>query len=143
MITWTYPPAPRPGVGALVIHDGAVLLVRRGRPPGRGLWALPGGKVMLGETLRQAAEREVKEETGILIEAGEPFYVFDFIERDDESRVVYHYVIVDIQCEYREGEPRPGDDADDARWVTESELSGLAVSQPTLNLLELVRFGRM
>ncbi len=138
-----YPSAPRPGVGALVLHKGAVLLVRRGKSPGRGLWALPGGKVKLGETLREAAEREIREETGIEIEAGEPLYVFDFIERDAESRVAYHYVIVDIRCEYRKGEPRPGDDADDARWVTESELSDLAVSQATLKLLELVRFGRI
>ena len=135
-----YPEAPRLGVGALVIRGGAVLLVRRGREPNRGLWSLPGGMVMLGETLQEAAEREIMEETGVNVEAGDPFYVFDFIERDAESRVLYHYVIVDLRARYIDGEPRGGDDAADARWVTGRELPDLPVSQTTLKLLERIGF---
>lgn len=136
-----YPGAPRLGVGALVMKEGAVLLVQRGAEPNRGLWALPGGVVRLGETLQEAAEREIREETGVTIEAGEPFYVFDFIERDAGSRILYHYVIVDLEARYIAGEPRGADDAADARWVSSEEIQDLPVSPATKKLLERVSFG--
>jgi ADP-ribose pyrophosphatase len=94
-----YPDAPRVAVGAIVIHHQQVLLVLRGQPPSQGLWAIPGGSVELGETLQQAAEREIREETGLLIRAGEPVYIFDTVQRDDEGRVRFHYVIVDVLAE--------------------------------------------
>lgn len=135
-----YPSLPRLGAGALVMKDESVLLVRRGRPPGQGLWALPGGMVMLGETLQQTVEREIKEETGITIEAGDPFYVFDYIERDREDCVLYHYVIVDLWGQYKSGEPHGTDDATDARWFARENLPEMDISQPTLKLLGLVGF---
>lgn len=124
-----------PAVGAVVFKCGRVLLVQRGRPPVQGQWAIPGGNVELGETLQQAAEREILEETGIVIRAKDAIYSFDAIIKDDLGRVQFHYVIVDLAAEYISGELRPGDDATDARWVAPHELDQLNISPPTLDLL--------
>ncbi len=126
---------PRPAVGAVVFKDDRVLLVQRGRPPAKGQWAIPGGNIQLGESLQAAAEREILEETGITIRAGEPVVTFDAIVRDDRGQVQFHYVIVDLAADYVKGELRPGDDAADARWVAAEELALLNVSPPTLRLL--------
>jgi len=131
-----YPDHPILAVGAVVIHQGRVLLVRRLRPPGQGQWAIPGGKVDLGETLAQAAERETLEETGLVIAAGEPIYTFEVIDRDDAGRVRYHYVIIDLLAEYVSGVLRAGDDASDARWVAPEELTSLGVHSRTRELLQ-------
>jgi 8-oxo-dGTP diphosphatase len=131
-----YPDAPQVAVGAIVVRDGRVLLVRRGHPPSEGLWAIPGGSVELGETLQEAAEREIMEETGLTIRAGEPVHTFDVILRDAAGRVQFHYVIVDLLADYVRGEVHSGDDARDARWVTSGELEKLAVNQTTLELLK-------
>jgi len=136
-----YPECPRVGVGAIVIDGNRVLLVRRGIPPSRGLWAIPGGGVEIGETLAAAAEREILEETGIRIEAGRPVYTFDFIERDDSGNVRFHYVIVDLAARYLKGEVRAADDAADARWLTWEELRDLPVSRNTLRVLREIGFG--
>ncbi len=130
-----YPDVPRVAVGAVVFHADRVLLVRRGKPPADGLWAIPGGTVELGETLAQAAEREIREETGIRITALEPIYVFDMVERDAAGRVRYHYVIVDLASHYRGGELQAGDDAAEARWVSADDMKDLKVSAPTRELL--------
>lgn len=130
-----YPEHPRLAVGAVVFHAGRVLLVRRGRPPGQGQWAIPGGKVCLGETLKQAAEREILEETGVRVAAGDPVYTFDMVERDDTGRVRFHYVIVDLAAAYLGGDVRPGDDAAEARWVAAEELPALGVNTRTRELL--------
>lgn len=137
-----YPDAPKVAVGAVVFHNHNVLLVRRGKPPGRGLWAIPGGSVRLGETLAQAAERETLEETGVVVTAGKPVLTFDLVERDAGGRVRFHYVIVDLWADYISGEPHAGDDAVGARWVAAKELAGMAVSASTLSLLrEHFQFG--
>lgn len=130
-----YPSEPRVAVGAVVFNDDCILLVRRGNRPARGQWAIPGGSVLLGESLSQAAEREILEETGIRIAAGEPAFVFDVVERDDAGRIRYHYVIVDLDATYHSGDLCPGDDALEARWVAEAEMAGLDVSLPTRQLL--------
>jgi ADP-ribose pyrophosphatase len=83
-------------VGAIVVRDSRVLLIQRGQPPSEGLWAIPGGRVELGETLQEAAEREIKEETGLTIRARNPIHTFDVILRDEGGRVRFHYVIVDL-----------------------------------------------
>ncbi len=131
---------PRVGVGAVVIEDGRVLLVRRGTEPGRGMWAVPGGLVELGETLQEAAQREILEETGLVILAGRPFYTFDIIQRDGAGAVEFHYIIVDLRADYVSGEIAPGDDAMDARWVTAGELERMPVTPTTLKLLRTMGF---
>jgi len=136
----SYPAAPVPAVGAVVVHDGAVLLVRRGHAPSRGVWAVPGGRVELGETLVEAAEREVREETGVRVRAGEPIWSFDSVIRDEAGRIAFHYVIVDLLAEYVGGEPHARDDAAEARWARPEDLSGLLVSKPTLELLGRIGF---
>ncbi len=131
-----YPGRPFVGVGAVVIKEGRVLLVRRGGPPGRGLWAIPGGLVELGETLQAAAEREIEEETGLRIKAGRPVYTFDSIHRDENGRIRFHYVIVDLAAEYISGEVRPGDDVAEAGWFAFPEIQALGMPGHTLELLE-------
>jgi len=131
-----YPDQPRVAVGAIVFKDNQVLLVRRGKPPARDLWAIPGGSVEIRETLQQAAEREIFEETGITIQALEPVFTFDYIERDDSGRARFHYVIIDLAADYVRGEPRAGDDAAEARWISSQEIATLKVSSKTRQLLK-------
>jgi ADP-ribose pyrophosphatase len=131
-----FPDLPRVAVGAVVFKDNKVLLVKRAKPPAQGLWAIPGGSVELGETLQQAAEREILEETGITILAKEPVYTFDVIEKDEKNRILFHYVIVDLIADYISGQPLPGDDADEVRWVSSRELKNLGVNPRTLNVLK-------
>ncbi len=131
-----YPDLPRVAVGAVVFKDSKVLLVKRSKPPGHGLWAIPGGSVELGETLQQAAEREILEETGITILARKPFYTFDVIEKDTKNQTRFHYVIIDLMADYISGEPLPGDDADEVRWVSSRELKNFNTSPSTLKVLE-------
>ena len=129
---------PRPAVGAVVFKAGRVLLVRRGYPPAKGQWAIPGGKIELGETLQEAAQREIREETGIVIRARAPVYTFDTIEYDARGRLQFHYVIVDLAADYVGGRLRSGSDARDARWVAAGEFAGLDVNPRTRELLEQI-----
>jgi 8-oxo-dGTP diphosphatase len=131
-----YPPVPRVAVGALVTKAETVLLVKRGKAPSEGKWAIPGGSVELGETLQQAAEREIFEETGIRIRAAEPVYTFDFIERNRHGRIRFHYVIIDLAAEYLTGKIKPGDDADQAAWIPFAELKDLEMNATTRAFLK-------
>jgi 8-oxo-dGTP diphosphatase len=116
-------PVDRPvvGVGGVVVRDGKVLLIRRGKEPLKGRWVIPGGTVELGETLQEAVVREVREETGIEVRAREVVLVFDRIERA-AGTVAYHYVIVDYLCDDLGGTLQAGSDADDAAFVSPDEL---------------------
>jgi ADP-ribose pyrophosphatase len=136
-----YPERPLVGVGAVVLRNDAVLLVQRGSPPGVGRWAIPGGLVNLGETTREATEREVMEECGIKIKAGKVAGVFDAVRLDDEGRVRYHYVLIDHVADYLSGEPVAQDDAADARWVPLDELDSLAILEITKELVRKVAAG--
>ena len=122
-------------VGAVVFNNDRVLLVRRGQPPSENLWAIPGGKVKLGETLQAATEREILEETGLKIKAREPVFTFDHLERDQAGQIRFHYVIVDLLADYVDGEIRPGDDAAEARWISRQEIRQLQVSPVTREFL--------
>lgn len=126
---------PQVAVGAVVRRGSAVLLVQRAAAPNAGQWAIPGGKVQPGETLQQAAEREIREETGVIVKAGEPVFSFDVIEREDSGELRYHYVIVDLLADYVSGEPQAGDDAMDAAWVEPETLARLEVNATTRQLL--------
>jgi mutator protein MutT len=105
--TRQYPDRPFVGVGAVIVSDGKVLLVKRGREPLAGQWSLPGGAVEVGETLEECLVRELREETGLDVEVGPVIEVFDRITRDDEGRVEYHFVLVDYLCWPIGGELRP------------------------------------
>lgn len=104
------------------------------------MWAIPGGSVELGETLQEAAEREIREETGLIVEARNPVHTFDFIERDPKGKVFFHYVIIDLEAEVIGGELRPSDDAIDARWFSPAEVNKAEVSQATKEFLNKIDF---
>jgi ADP-ribose pyrophosphatase len=131
---------PQVAVGAVVIKDEKILLIKRNKAPHKDLWAIPGGSVELGETLQEAAEREIHEETGINIKAGRPVYTFDLIERDEAGDVRFHYVIVDLFADYTSGEIHPADDARDARWFAPKNLAHITVSESTRKLLYKLGF---
>ena len=127
---------PAIGVGAVIFKDDAILLVKRKNPPCQNEWAIPGGKVKLGESLKQAAEREVLEETGVIIEAGKIIYTFELIERDKEDNILFHYVIIDLAADYLSGELKANDDAVEARWLTTKDILDLNINQNTRDLLQ-------
>lgn len=131
-----YPNRPLVAVGAVVFKEDKVLLVLRAKPPAENRWTIPGGSVELGETLQEAAEREIWEETGLTIQAGEPVYTFDVIERDSKGAILFHYVIVDMAADYVSGELRPGDDAIDVCWASFRDVKSLKVSTATRKLLK-------
>lgn len=126
---------PQAGVGAVVFHNDAVLLVKRKNPPCANEWAIPGGRIKPGESLQQAAEREILGETGVHIQAGQPVYAFDLIEKRGDE-ILFHYVIVDLDATYLDGVPIANDDALEARWVTETEARRLRINTSTRTLLE-------
>ncbi len=133
-----YPPRPLVGVGVVVWHGERLLLIRRGKPPRVGHWSLPGGAQKLGETVAEAARREILEETGLAVEVGEVLAVVDLIERDG-LRVRYHYTLIDFSAEVQGPDLRPGGDAADARWFTREEVQGLGLWSETLRIIELAR----
>ena len=102
-------------VGAVIVVSERLLLVQRAQDPGRGLWAVPGGRVQTGESLRQAVAREVAEETGLEVEVGDVAWTGRAIGPGDPP--AWHFVIVDFWASVTRGEVRPGDDAAAAEWV--------------------------
>jgi ADP-ribose pyrophosphatase len=133
-----YPELPLVGVGAVIVENGRVVVVKRGTPPLRGEWSIPGGLLEVGETLRQAAAREALEETGLIVEPGEMVGVYDRVVRDADGLTRFHYVLIDFLCRRIRGELRAGHDACDARWVTEAELPALNLAAETEDLLHKV-----
>lgn len=134
-----YPAHPTVGVGVVVWHQDRVLLVQRARPPRQGQWSLPGGGVQLGETLADAARRELREEVGLEVDLGEIVATLDLIDRDPEQRVRYHFVLVDYLAETRSADLQPGDDAADARWFTFDQLAELGLWEETVRVIERAR----
>ena len=130
-----YPERPLVGVGAIVIHQGCVLLVRRAQPPCQGEWTFPGGLVELGETTRQATERETLEETGIRVRAGEVLEVVDSLYPDTDGRFEYHYALIDFLCDYQSGEPVPRGDVDQARWIPFADVFAMELAGVTGDVL--------
>ena len=121
---------PIVGVGAVVRRGDSVWLVQRGGPPLAGGWGIPGGRVEWGEPLARAAEREILEETGVVIEAGRVVFSFEHIEPQDGG-VLEHFVVLDLEGRYVSGEPCAGDDARAAAWVRIAELDRWPVSRIT------------
>ena len=130
-----YPDRPIVGAGAVIVENGQALLVRRGKPPLEGEWSIPGGVVELGETLREAAAREAREETGLEVEAGEVLEVVDRIMHDPERKVQYHYVLVDFLCRRISGKAKAGADASELRWITLEELNAFRISDSAAAVL--------
>lgn len=122
-------------MGAVVVRDGCVLLIRRGKAPLRGRWVIPGGTVELGETLEDALVREIDEETGVRVRPREVVTVFDRIERD-AAGVVYHYVIIDYLCDDLGGGPRAGSDAEAAAFVAASDLPAYDLPEKALEVVQ-------
>lgn len=129
------PTAPVVGVGGVLIRDGKVLLIRRGKPPLYGRWVVPGGTVELGESLEQALVREMREETGLEVVPLEILTVFDRIERDGDQ-VVYHYVIVDYLCRWLGGEALAASDALEAAWAALDDLPRYDLPQKALEVVQ-------
>jgi 8-oxo-dGTP diphosphatase len=121
-----YPERPIVGVGAVIFHEGRVLLVQRGNAPRQGEWSLPGGALEIGETLAEGVKREVLEETGLTVEPITIVETFDRIARDEAGRVQYHYVLVDYLCRITGGAPVSASDAAALRWSAVSELDDIA-----------------
>ena len=132
-----YPEAPRVGVGVIVWRGDEVLLIRRGKPPMAGQWSLPGGRQELGETIAEAATREVMEETGLQVSVDDVVTVIDFIERDDDGRVRYHYVLVDVNARWIAGTAAAADDAAEAAWVPIADLSKMQLWNETERVIRL------
>ena len=115
-----------PAVGGLVLYQGNVLLVLRANPPGKGEWAVPGGRVLPGETLEQAVEREVREETGIVVKATESILAFRIVDHDANGVVRSRYCVTDFVAEYISGEITARDDALDVMWASPDDVVRLA-----------------
>ncbi len=130
-----FPETPLVGVGSIIIENGRVVLVKRAHPPIQGHWSIPGGVLEVGEMVREAAVREAREETGLIVEPGELLGVFDRILRDPEQRVQYHYVLIDFLCRRIGGELLAASDAAEVRWFTREELPGLKLAEDTLEVI--------
>jgi ADP-ribose pyrophosphatase YjhB (NUDIX family) len=114
-----------------------VLLIRRGKPPREGRWSLPGGRQRLGETVRETARRELREETGVEAAVTALLDVVDSITRDDDGAIAYHYTLVDFLAEWRVGEARAGGDAAEAVWADPENLDRYELWDETLRLIRL------
>jgi 8-oxo-dGTP diphosphatase len=130
-----YPDYPRVGVGAIVLHEGRVLLVKRGRPPGVGRWSLPGGLVDLGESTADAARREVVEECGIDVRVEGVAGMVERIIRDDAGRVRYHYVLIDYLAYPESDAICAGTDAAEVRWVPAEHVHSLDVTEGLIDMI--------
>ncbi|MFG6177248.1 NUDIX hydrolase [Halomonas sp. THAF12] len=107
---------------AVLIRDDRVLLVRRANPPDAGLWGFPGGKIERGESIEQAAMRELHEETGIVASAHRTFNAVDAFDVGDDGRLRHHFVLIAVLCAWRAGEPAAGDDAIEAGYFDLQDL---------------------
>jgi 8-oxo-dGTP diphosphatase len=130
-----FPELPLVGVGAVIIENARVLLVKRAHPPLEAQWSIPGGVLEVGEMVREAAIREVREETGLIVEPGDLLGVYDRVLRNAEQRVQYHYVLIDFLCRPAGGELQAADDATEVRWYTCEELPVLRLAEDTLDVI--------
>ena len=130
-----FPEFPLVGVGSIIIEDDRVLLVKRAHPPIQGQWSIPGGVLEVGELVREAAVREAREETGLIVEPGDLLGVYDRILHNHEKRVQYHYVLIDFLCRRVGGELLAASDAAEVRWFTREELPAQKLAEDTQDVI--------
>src|ERR1700689_2560035 len=130
-----FPETPLVGIGAIIIEDSRVVLVKRAHPPLQAEWSIPGGVLEVGELLREAAIREAREETGLTVEPGELLGVYDRILRDADKRVQYHYVLIDFLCRRVAGDLAAASDAAEVGWFTREELAGMKLAEDTVDVI--------
>ena len=131
-----FPEVPLVGVGAIIVEENRVVLVKRAHPPLQAQWSIPGGVLEVGELVREAAVREAREETGLIVEPGELLGVYDRVLRDPEQRVQYHYVLIDFLCRRVGGEVLAGSDAAEVYRFTLEELPALNLAADTLDVIQ-------
>ena len=135
MIQRDYPDRPLLGVGAIIVREERVLLVRRANPPLQNEWSIPGGLVETGEMMKEAVVREVREETGLETEIVELVEVFERILRDQDLRVQYHFVLIDYLCRVIAGEAKAASDVSEVRWTKLEDLESLEVAPQTCEVI--------
>ena len=143
MIDRRYPTRPIVGVGTVVMDSDMVLMIKRGKPPRRGSWSLPGGAQELGETIREAARREVREETGLEIGIFGLIDVVDSVRSDADDKIEYHYTLIDLAGYSVGGTLMAGGDAQDCRWFTRTEINAMDIWSETKRIISLAvdKFG--
>lgn len=131
-----FPEVPLIGVGAIIVEGKRVLLVKRAHPPLQAEWSIPGGVLEVGELVREAAVREAREETGLVVEATELLGVYDRVLRDASNRVQYHYVLIDFLCRRVAGDLAAASDAAEVRWFAREELPELKLAEDTAEVIQ-------
>lgn len=140
LIKRVYPEQPLLGVGAVVLQDDKILLVKRRNEPSASCWTLPGGLVELGETVHEAIIREIWEECGIEVVLNKIMDVIDYIKVDNMQKVQYHYVLIDFEAQYKGGTLKPASDIVDAKWFVRSELTERTLPEITERFLKKYYF---
>ena len=131
-----FPLYPRVGVGIVLVNGDKVLLIRRGHEPAKGEWSVPGGLVNLGETIEQAAARELMEECGIKAEFHKQIDIFEYIEQTQDNNIKYHFVVIELLASYIGGHVKASSDAIEARWIGLDELEKLACTEKIKELVQ-------
>ena len=132
-----YPDRPFVGVGVVVWRGDELLLIQRGKAPRYGSWSLPSGRQKLGETVRETALREIKEETNLDVDITSLIDVVDSLTHDDDGKVRFHYTLVDFTAEWRDGTAVAGSDAAGVRWVRADDLDRYELWTETIRIIEM------
>ena len=134
--TRKFPERPYIGIGAVIVHEGRVVLVKRRFEPLAGQWSIPGGAVEVGETLEACVAREMAEETGFVVQVGPVVEVLDRITRDEEGRVLYHFVLIDYLCWPIGGELQAGSDVAEAVLAEPSEFPQYELTEKARSVID-------
>ncbi|MCL7392033.1 MAG: NUDIX hydrolase [Thaumarchaeota archaeon] len=134
-----YPKIPVVAVGALILQDHNILLVKRVNEPGKGKWSIPGGTVELGESLKDAVVREVYEETGLVVEVLELLDIIEVIRKDDAGNIAFHYVILDYLARPVGGNLRAASDASDVLWASVDEAMNMEITESLRTMLRKLK----
>ncbi len=131
----TFPSHPRVGVGVVLLRGDRVLLVKRGSEPAKGEWSVPGGLIDVGETVEQAAHRELYEECGVTADIIKVIDIFEFIEPGENHKIKYHFIVIEILARYVGGRVRAASDAADAKWLRLDDLESVQCSNKIKKLV--------